>query len=424
MTSYFRGGAWRVIFVYSLAQNCALGFGYGSFGPLLASTEARFHVTRAVATLGMSLITLAISISSPLAAGLLRKTSVRLAMMFGAILSSAGYWGLALFAGFGQALAMYALIGLGITLLAILGPVIVVNRWFDEGRAKILSLVNLPIMMFAVPFIVAELLPIVGRLLVLASMGVLFLALIPLLMLVADRPPAIAASELDLPASAQRNSVMLTLGAFSAEDRRILASPRFWLLSYAIGAIAGSGTAFMVHVVPFGTAQGMTLQSASGLLSVYAGAGIFGTLFFGWLCDKVGPYVAVLTSAASQAVLWLVLTGAHGATLFGVSAALGICVVPLVTYHGASLSELFGPELVGRAMGFSYALKLPFLFCFAPFVAFLFDRFGNYRVAFLVTALILTTAAMALFALVLSARRRGEALRGPVAPPCHRPEPG
>ena len=97
---------WRVVLLCFLAQNLAMGFAFGSFGPLLASTEQHFGVTRTVATTGMSLILLAIGGLSPLLGGLLQKVSVRSAMIGGAALSALGYWGLALYIVLGAALEL------------------------------------------------------------------------------------------------------------------------------------------------------------------------------------------------------------------------------------------------------------------------------------------------------------------------------
>jgi predicted MFS family arabinose efflux permease len=189
--------------------------------------------------------------------------------------------------------------------------------------------------------------------------------------------------------------------------RELLSSPPFWLLSLAIGVMAGSGTAFVVHIVPFGMERDMTLQSASGLLSTYAGAGIIGTLLFGTIADRIGPPSALVLTTFCQALLWWGLLHVTGAPLYLLAGLLGICVVPLTTLHGAALSELVGPANISRAMGVSYAIKLPFIFTFAPFVSFLFDRAGGYRVPFLVTSATLVVACLFFLMMVFAVRKQG-----------------
>jgi sugar phosphate permease len=130
----------------------------------------------------------------------------------------------------------------------------------------------------------------------------------------------------------------------------------------------------------------MSLPAASAVLSIYSGAGIVGTLLFGWIADRLGPPSALVVSASCQAVLWWCLLQVNGVLLYVVAGFLGICVVPLVTLHGAALSRVFGAAAVGRATGYSYSVKLPLIFAFAPAMGWTFDVFGGYRMPFLLTA--------------------------------------
>ena len=351
----------------------------------------------------MSTITLAVSLLSPLVGGFLARASIKLAMIIGALLSAIGYFGLSSLSDFRLALAMYVMIGAGICLLAILGPLILVNRWFITHRAKVLSIVNLPIMMFAAPFLVAELLALYGRTTVLAAFGALFLLIVMLLIFLIDDPAKIWQAPRGT--TDRDGSVQTDFLKKSAVSRpAIMRSSRFWLLSYGIAAIAGSGVAFLVHIIPFGTGRGMTPQAAALLLSVYAGSGIFGTLLFGWICDRAGSQVAVFLSALIQSLLWLALLYVDNSQLLLVASVLGVCIVPMITYHGAALSELFGAAEVSRAMGYSYALKMPVLFCFPPLLGLLFQKSGDYSLAFFTTAMIMLSAALALFVMCLISR--------------------
>ena len=78
--------------------------------------------------------------------------------------------------------------------------------------------------------------------------------------------------------------------------------------------------------------------------------------------------------------------------MFLLAGLLGTCVVPGATLHGAALSDLFGPVNVSSAMGISYAVMLPFILSFAPFVGFLFAWAGGYRLPFLLIAGMLALA--------------------------------
>ena len=401
------GARWRVVLLCALAQNCGMGFAFGSFGPLLASTEEHFGVSRAVATMGMSVIMLAIGGLSPFLGNFLQLVSVRWGMLLGALFNAVGYWGLAVTDSFAVALAMFGLIGVGVCLMAILGPLTLISRWFQTNRGKTLSLVNLPIVLFLTPYLVAELLPLYGRFALLGGLGTVCAVLALLMLMLVEHPPV----------QAQRTGGGAASGATRGEGlASIMKRPTFWLLSLGIGIMAGSGTGFVVHIVPFGMGKQMTLQSASALLSVYAAAGIAGTLFFGWLCDRIGPPAALVISASCQALLWWAFLHADGVSLYVLAAVLGICVVPLVMLHGAAISQMFDAATVSRAMGYSYSIKLPFIFGFAPALGLMFERFGGYDLPFQMTAVLLAVAGASFYLMLLMLRRHKAIAVGAVAP--------
>ena len=385
---------WRVVLPCFLAQTLVVGFAFGSFGPLLASTEQHFGVTRAVAAMGMSLIMLAVGGLSPFLGGLLQKVPVRSAMIGAAALSAIGYLGLAILSSFGLALLMFAFIGTGVSLLAILGPLTLISRWFASGQGKVLSIVNLPIGLFVTPFIVGELLPDYGRFAVLAGIAAIFLLLIPVLLLIVEHPGQIGQVARGTDMNPDGATAQGAIEDRPLSTRDILSSPPFWLLSIVIGVISGSGSAFLVHIVPFGMERDLSLQTASGLLSVYAGAGIAGTLLIGWITDRIGPPSTLVLVTFCEALMWWGLLHAAGFPLFTLAAVIGMCVVPVTTLHGAALSRLIGPASISRAMGISYAITLPFIFSFAPLVGFLFDHANGYGLPFLVTASILVIASL------------------------------
>lgn len=378
---------WLVIALCFLSQNMAIGFAFGSFGPLLVSTEAHFGISRSAATIGMSFMTLALGGLAPFLGGLMQRFPVRFAMLGGALLSAVGYFGLATLTVYPVALAMFVLIGAGMSLCGVIGPLTLVSRWFSKGRATALAVVNLPVALLLTPYIVGETLPELGRSTILTGAAAIFLMLAPLFLLLRDRP--------SVPASAQSDSGTGTVTGQAADltitpplsTREILAGRRFWLLSIAIGLMAGSGTIFVVHIVPFGIGQGMPIQSASTLLSFHAGAGLLGVLLFGRIADWIGPPYALVLTSFIQTLLWCgLLIVKEGPSLYLLSALMGMCAVPMMTLHGAALGALFPVSSISRAMGLSYAIKLPFLFTFAPGAALLFESSGSYAQPFASTA--------------------------------------
>lgn len=388
----------RMIAICFLAQNFAMGLAFGSFGPLLASNEAHFGINRAAASTGMSLLTLAVGLLSPFFGNLLQRVSVRNAMIGGAVSCALGYWGLALTDNYYVALASYVVTGAGTCLLGILGPLTMISRWFDENRAKILSFVNLPFALLISPYFIADLLPYLGRMSVVGGLGTLFLILIPLLWLLADPPSPFVPPKEQVSTPQQEEN-----RAF--QEAPLFRSARFWLLSLGMGLMTGTGSVFFVHAVAYGTTKALSLQAASAIVSIYAAAGLGGTLIFGWMADRIGPPMALVISAICQAVMWFALLHSSEEMFFPIAAILGLCSMPMMTLHGAAISTLFGAHMTSKAMGLSYFIKVPFVFGFAPFVGLLFDRLGGYDVAFLFCSASMAAAALLFVFLLKSVRQ-------------------
>lgn len=390
------GAAWkrrRTVVACFLSQNLGAGLAFGSFGPLLHANETHFGVSRSAAAMGMSLIMLAIGLLSPAAGPLMQKLKPRICMSAGAALSAVGYAVLAITHTYQVALVAYVLIGCGVSLTAILGPLAVISQWFVRDRGKVLSLVNLPLVLFGGPYLIAALLPSIGRSGVLLGLAAMMALLAPVLLTLAEP-------------GAEREQAEAGSAAPGLPPR-LLAQSSFWLLSLGLGVVAGASSAFLVHVVAFGVGRDLTLPEASGLISAYAAAGIAGTLLFGWIADAMGPVRALVLSALAQAVLWSLLLVSPDPLLFLVAAALGVCAVPQNTLHGAAMSALFGTQAV-KAMGLSFALKLPFLFGAAPLVGLFFETTGDYGAPFLACAGALVGASLLFLWLALIDRPRGD----------------
>lgn len=404
-----RFSGWKIVGRCLLAQNLATGLAFGSFGPMLLSTEQHFGVSRTTATFGMSVTTATMGLSSPLLGGLLDRFPVRLTMAVGALCSAMGFAGLALLPSFGLALPMYALIGIGVCLLSILGPVALVNRWFADGRGKMLGIINLPIVVFVLPFILAAALPLWGRSAALLVMAGLFLLFIPLLLTMAETPQDIGEKPWRA-ASDERALATVPTDGGRRPAAGILRMPEFWLLSLGVGIVTGSTTAFVVHIVPYGIHNGLTAEASAALMSIYAGSGLFGALLLGWVVDRLGGAATLGITAALQAILWLTMPQTSGLVLYLAAAMLGIVAVPINVLHQSALSELIDPSGIGRALGISYALKLPFIFAFAPLASFLFETSGGYHVPFWVMGSALFVAASLFTAAYFVVRRKAPGL--------------
>lgn len=388
----------RTIFGCFLANNFVMGIGFGSFGPLLLTNEAHLGVGRGAAAIGMSLVSLAAALTAAVAGGMMQRFRARDVMVAGVILNVIAYFVLAFTDSFALFLCSYMFVGAGVALSAILSPLTLVSRWVPQERGKALSAVNIPIVMFACPFIVGVALPEIGRATLLLIFACLFVTLVPLLLvLVKERPPSITDGA--LPGEA------VTHDQGGPGRKPILRTAQFWLISLGVGILNGSGTVFVVHIAAFGGSKGLSAVTAAALVSIYAGTGLIGTPLFGWVADRFRPSSALVICSGLQAVLWLMLLMVEGPMLLLIAAGMGVCSTPLIMLHGAALSFYFDATTVSRAMGYSYMFKLPLTFALAPAAGALFEATGEYRVPFLLCSA-LTFGATASF-LALSVRAGG-----------------
>ena len=384
----------KTVFGCFLANNLVMGVAFGSFGPLLIANEAHLGVGRGTAAIGMSLITIAAALVAAVTGGMIQRFRVRDVMVGGVVLNAIAYFLLAFTNSFPLFLCSYTLVGAGAALSGILTPLTLVSRWVPQQRGKALSAVNLPVVMFACPFLVGTALPEIGRAALLMIFACLFVALVPLLLLLVKERPEPSADRVQPEAPA-------VVDDGEPARQRILATAPFWLISLGVGILAGCGTVFVVHIAPFGGTRGLSPVNATALLSIYAGAGLIGTPLFGWAADRFRPANALVLCSGVQALLWFMLLMMEGPALLIVAALMGVCSTPLVALHGAALSFYFDAATVTRAMGYSYIFKLPMAFALAPTAGALFEATGDYRLAFLLCSALTVGAALGFLGLAM-----------------------
>lgn len=366
---------WRMILACMLANNFTLGLAYGSFGALLASNEQAFGVARDTISFGMSAVSTTMGVSALVMGSLVRRLTPRLSIAIGVATVACAFAGLALTTNFAFALAMWALLGFGIALAALLGPVALAAEFFPGRTGKMLAMTNMPIVLFVGPWTVTAVLQALGREGTYLTLAAL---LLPVLILVLRFLPRVAIVVEDQP------KVPADVSAGS-----ILKRPDFWLVSLGISVIACTGTAYVVHAIPFARAEGLEVSTSALMMSVYSGAGLVGVPLFGWLADKIGAPRTLAITGCIQSLCWAGLALSPATAFLFLSAALGAATTPLTTLHGAAMAQLFGVDGVGRSMGYSFAIKLPFLFVASPAVGYAFVQMGVYRPAFLIVALTL-----------------------------------
>lgn len=377
-------------------------------GAALTTLQRDLGVGRADVSFALGLMLLVLGTVSPIVGGMLQRMSVRTMMLLGAAANCVGYVLLAHIDQLWQLLAIFAvLIGPGACMLGMIPASTLVSRWFERDPGKALAITNVPAFILLVPPIAAILVEQGGtRALFLALAGA-FALLMPLLMLLAERPSDLGQEmRRDLSGAKPRETASAPTEALAS--RAILGDLRFWLLSLGVGIVTGAGTIYTTPIIPIATDRGVDLAAASLPLSAFGAGTIAGALIFGYLIDKFGPLPTLIMNVVLQIILWSGLALASSLmSLVVVGALLGTCLGALVALHSAAIHEVLGPPSFSRAMGYSYFLKVPFLFSLAPLGGYLYDQLGSYDLSLFMVSGLSTLSGVLFIGLLLLQRKQG-----------------
>jgi predicted MFS family arabinose efflux permease len=391
----------RMAVIAFLTNNITIGTLWGSFSVLLSTVETRLGVGRELSTLSIPVVNLAMAVCAPLVGVIATRYSLRLLMLIGAILSTAGFALLAASSSYPLYLLGYGLLlGPGMAIGVILPPTLV-TRWFIKNRGRALGIVCTPVVVALVPLASSWTLQSFGLTVTYWGLaGVSAIAVIANLFVV-DHPPGEKVSSPKTDSAAQAPSS----GTLSVAD--LLRSPRFWAVSIAAVSSITSSIVLTAHMVPMAATWGYSTTLAATLLSIQSLAGIAGTVLFGWVADRIGCVNALALIVLDGAVLWMLLLLQPPfplmAILVGLIGMHGAGVLPVL---GLVLSEAFGRVNFSRAYGINNLLNLPFSVMCVPAAAIVYTKTGSYAGAIVGQVIFFLIAVV----LSLSARRRSAAL--------------
>ncbi|WP_380872055.1 MFS transporter [Sphingomonas sp. DBB INV C78] len=371
----------RMVAIAFIAQSLAIGSTYGAFGPLVAEFESHFGMSRTMVSLPLSLVVLATGLLSPVIGAFVGRFTIRRTMMLGATLLTFGYAALAQATTAMQVLAIYGLIiGPGVAMMGMLPNATLVSHWYAERQGRMIGMVNMPLMVMAVPLAVPQLLPVLGFHGVLLALAAIHAFALPVLWFVVDRPEAVGQRPFG-------EAAPLAVSGDATPSRpipmlRLLAIPAFLLIVLGSALAVGAGVTKSVHLVPLVTERGWSLEQAALLASISGGTGIFGSLLFGWLADRWGGNAALIANCLIQGLVWMILILPVGFGVLVIDAVvIGICGGGFIAAKAALVNQWFGRQSFAQVMGLSGLLTVPFLFGMSPFAGWLRDLTGDYRLA-------------------------------------------
>ncbi|MGH6780567.1 MAG: MFS transporter [Sphingomonadaceae bacterium] len=385
-------GAWKMAGLAFVIQNSATGLTFGSFGTIVLAIEAQFRTSRTLASLGISLAILALSLLAPfIGAVLVKRLPIRRAMMAGVLLGAAGYALLAFAGSIYALLAIYLfLIGPSLVLFGALPSNTLVSTWFGDDPGRALGFANMPLFVMLVPLASAAILAAHGLGAVFGAIALAHLAVLPFVLAVADGP----------------HSGMEAAAPQRSPTREIIGRRDFWLLAVGGGIVVGAGTMKVAHLVAIVTGQGHSIATATMLLAISGGSGMLGSLLFGWLADRIGGVPTLIINALVQCATFFILLAPVSVSVLVLDAVLiGACGGGVMATKAVIFGHLFGQRNFPRVFGLMSIATLPFLFGMTPLAGLLYDRSGNYALPVAATIALLAFAAAILLPLVAAERR-------------------
>lgn len=365
-----------------MSHNIVTGTVFSTFSVMLASVTARRGVSIEQAAIGIPLVVIGSLLLAPLMGVLVSRFPLRIVLRTGALAISLAFVILAFTSSYAAYLAAHALlIGPGVAVCGAVGPATLVTRWFRGNAGFILGCVHLPLIITAMPvtanYVNAHSGAQVTYLLLAAMAG---LVLAPLTFLIVDHPP-----------ENERASRVAAAAPGSADGslsvRRVLLTPRFWIIALAAAAMTTGSITMGVMVVPMTGSWGVSRDEAAMLVSFTALFGIAGALGFGWLADRLGGARGLALIAAVVSVLWFsLLLHPRFPAIIAVNGLMGMCGAGIIPSLSRAIADAFGQATFSRAFGMAMTVSLPFTLIAVPAFPWVYRATGSYSPAIVAIA--------------------------------------
>jgi MFS family permease len=400
---------WRMVALAFVAYNCGVTVVVTAFGPALPALQRELGASRASVSLAFALLMLSLGLLAPVIGNLSRWVRLRTLMMAGAGLHALGFALLACAHTLLEVMLLFGVVlGGGACLLGIVAAPTLVSRWFEKDRGKALGFALMQVLGLVAAPLAARLVLLGGARLLFMSLAGFFAALVPVMSLVIEKPEDVSQTPRRAPVSSRPPAAT----APPMTSLEIFTNRRFWLLSVAVGICTGAGVAFAAHGPAMAVAHGATLTIGALVLGASGAGALVGSTGFGWLADRIGPFRALAAALALACAAWLTfstVTAVPAMVLLG--GAMGGCMGAAIVLHSTCMGEIFRDADFSRAIGYSYFVKIPFLFGFPPLAGRLYDLSGAYGSTYLGIVGSLAVATLIAVALTFDHERRST---GPV----------
>ena len=374
---------WWVLLALALMRVMASGVGNQVRSLLVLPFEEEFEVTRAEVSLMFTAGSIAVALTGPLGGWLMDRFGPRKVMIVTTAMSISGYVFLSISDEFWQALVIFTIpLGVAYNWAILNSGAPILNNWFERGKARALSLLNvghgagallLPLMALAI--VTFE-----WRASMVLAAVVMTAVMVPVLFVVRNTPEEMGLS----PDGDEPDPTRAATGGRPAQQAGMtlteaIRGPFFWAVGIGSSCMLFVNSGIIAHIVPLLVWKGQSESVGALLLSLQLVWTVPVVLGVSWAADRYDG------SRIMVGMMLVVLAGAITLLLAQNLWSLTIAVMMLATggSHWAIFWAVLGRQY-GRAHYNSIRLCIYSIIISgiagAPFFAGLtFDRTGSYE---------------------------------------------
>jgi sugar phosphate permease len=372
---------------------------------LIHPLETEFGWSRTLIASALSMNLLLFGVAAPISGFLIDRYGPRKVMLGSLLLLISGVSGTILMTQFWQFFLVWGVIvslgagGVGSVLTATVG-----NRWFVARRGLALGILGSASSTGQIIF-----LPLFMAMIAYAgwrfgSMTLIGVALVlwPLIyFFMRDDPSAVGlepygAADPKAAASAGAGSLRgVSSKNATITAKEVLSHPTFWLLCGSFFVCGGTANGLIgTHLIPHELEMGIPEIAAASILGIMGGLNMVGTIFSGWMVDRVQPqrWLALVYALRGVSLLFLpFVKDFNGLVVFAV--VYGLDWFATVPPSMAITADTFGKQNVGKVYGWIFMSHQIGAALMASAAAVLRDHLGEYNTAFLIAGFIAMIAA-------------------------------
>jgi predicted MFS family arabinose efflux permease len=176
-------------------------------------------------------------------------------------------------------------------------------------------------------------------------------------------------------------------------DWLFLRSANFWMIGGMMLLSAWGSFAVWHHIVLFLRDVGYSTTAAASVFSLFIGSTTVSRFLSGPLCDRVSPTIAMLLNLGFIASSFALLSfGRSPAIIYASMVIFGLGYGGIVTCRPMLVFEHYGATEVGKIYGAATAMYTTGSFGGPVLSGYLYDRLGNYNLAFTLALVLMCTS--------------------------------